>query len=59
MINATPDRHTSTSMPPKPGDFDVVAEGKAVGVEVGVSLRLIKSVVFAMSVGTGVTVTVT
>jgi hypothetical protein len=57
MIIATPARQTSTSTPPKPGDLVVVAIGNALGV--GVSFRLIKSVVFDISAGSGVTVTVT
>ncbi len=61
MIIATPARHDSASRPAKPGDFDVVGECNGNTVIVGVSFRLTRSftVVFAISVGSGVTVTVT
>ncbi len=61
MIIATPARHDSASKPAKPGDLDVVGECNGNTVIVGVSFKLLKSftVIFAMSVGSGVTVTVT
>ena len=61
MIIVTPDRHASVSRPAKPGDFVVVGDCDGNAVAVGVSFRLSKSftVVFAISVGSGVTVTVT